>query len=394
LCVLKTAILNNFQKIRKTMMFESRSLYGMSELLPTQCIDQLYADGISLPNSRDLTDHVIEINRLLSDRINNCKDVFPIWLCWEYVRDLFITPNGLAVEGTREAANLYYANRDLYPYQMYINWRPVNEGNILYSDGKFATLLYRWNNDEFTDFSKVSDAGDYTKTGIYDFLDQSEKAVIVVDCENSDPYKLCAVLRNLDQEALEKVSKIILYDDAHSASAWKILSSYIFCPVEHIMIDRVKKTKSLVDIRLTAGACKEFYQNHVDSFILVSSDSDYWGLISSLSDARFLVMVEWDSVSGDLKAAMDAAGIFYCYLDDFYSGDTGDIKISALTREIRSYLDSAVQLNVNEMLDHAFRVTRVEMSDAERQQFYNKFIKPMHLVIKEDGTVEIRLQNR
>lgn len=239
-----------------------------------------------------------EINRLLSDRINNCRDLFPIWISWEYIRELFITPNGLTEEGTRDAARLYYSHKDLYPYQMYINWFPSSEGNILYSDKKFAVLLYRWHNDEFTDFSKVSDAGDFIKGGIYDFLEQSIKSAVVVDCENSDPYKLCATLRNLGGDVLEKISKIVLYDDVHSASAWRILSSYVSCPVEHIMIDRVKKTKSLVDIRLTAGACKEFYQNNVDSFILVSSDSDYWGLISSLPDARFLVMVERESVSG------------------------------------------------------------------------------------------------
>lgn len=91
---------------------------------------------------------------------------------------------------------------------------------------------------------------------------------------------------------------------------------------------------------------------------------------------------------------MNAAGIFYCYLDDFYTGDAGDIKINALIREIYAYLDSTVQLNVNEMLDHAFQATRAEMSGAERQQFYNKYIKPMHLVIQENGAVEIRLQSR
>ena len=57
---------------------------------------------------------------------------------------------------------------------------------------------------------------DYRKGGIYDFLDESKK---VVDCKNSDPGKLCATLCNLDQDSLLKVSKIVLYDDAHSASA-------------------------------------------------------------------------------------------------------------------------------------------------------------------------------
>ena len=39
-------------------------------------------------------------------------------------------------------------------------------------------------------------------------------------------------------------------------------------------LDR-KEDKSFLDIRLSVGVCKEFYQNQIDSFILASSDSDY-----------------------------------------------------------------------------------------------------------------------
>jgi len=40
--------------------------------------------------------------------------------------------------------------------------------------------------------------------------DDSEKTVLVVDCENSDPYKLCATLKNLDYEVMQKITAIIL----------------------------------------------------------------------------------------------------------------------------------------------------------------------------------------
>lgn len=63
------------------------------------------------------------------------------------------------------------------------------------------------------------------------------------------------------------------------------------------------------------------YKNDVDSFVIVSSDSDYWGLISSLPDAHFLVMIEREKCGPDMKEALADSGIFYCYLDDFYSGN-------------------------------------------------------------------------
>ena len=213
-------------------------------------------------------------------------------------------PNGLKEEGTKQAANLYYANRSYYPYQVYINWVPQDEGNILYNDKKFAVLLYRWHNDYFREFSKVSDVSSYVKGSIYEYIEGSEKAVVVVDCENSDPYKLCAVLKNLDYQYTQKISSIILFDDVHTASAWRILEDFTKIPVEHILIERVKESKSLVDIKLTARACQEHYINKVDSFIIVSSDSDYWGLISTLSEARFFVMIESEKCSPSMKNAL------------------------------------------------------------------------------------------
>ena len=90
------------------------------------------------------------------------------------------------------------------------------------------------------------------------------------------------------------------------------MRSYTSIPVEHILIERIKQNKSLVDIKLTARACKEHYQNEVDSFVIVSSDSDYWGLISSMPDAGFLVMIEREKCGPDMKAALADTCVFYC----------------------------------------------------------------------------------
>ena len=310
----------------------------------------------------------------------------------DIMRMLFIMPNGLTEDGTKDAADIYYASLSYYPYQMYINWVPMDEGNVLYNDKKFATLLYQWHCDAFTEYSKVSDAGAFVKNNIYDFIDDSEKTVLVVDCENSDPYKLCATLKNLDYEVMQKITAIILFDDVHTATAWRILENYTRIPVEHIMIERIKQNKSLVDIKLTARACQEHYQKQVDSFVIVSSDSDYWGLISSLPDARFLVMIEREKCGPDMKAALAESGIFYCYLDDFYSGNSEDIKKNALFKEMYRWIDNSVHLNVNDMFDAALRNTRIEMSPAERRQFYEKHIRHMTLTIDENGNVSIELK--
>lgn len=81
-------------------------------------------------------------------------------------------------------------------------------------------------------------------------------------------------------------------------------------------------------VRMTAGACKEHYQNDIDAFLLASSDSDYWGLISSLPSADFLVLAEYEKCGDSLRGALEKAGIFYCFLDDF-ADSASDIKVAA-----------------------------------------------------------------
>ena len=268
-----------------------------------------------------------------------------------------------------------------------MNWSATPDaGNILYNDKKFVTLLYEYHEDYFTDISKVSDAGLLAKEGIYDFLERSSRTAVVVDCENADPYKLYATLNNLDQAALlGKIVKIILYNDVHATTAWKVLEKFTQIPIEHNMIERIKENKSLVDIRLTTGTCREFFQNNTDSFILASSDSDYWGLISAMPEAHFLVLVEEEKCSPTIKKAMVDAGITYCYTDDFCTGNSNDIKVQAVLSEVKRSLDEAVQFNINDILDEAYRLTRANMSTGEKRQFYERYIKPMRLLIDRDG---------
>ena len=180
-------------------------------------------------------------------------------------------------------------------------------------------------------------------------------------------------------------------NDIHTTSAWKILERFTQIPIEHVLIERIKENKSLVDIRLTTGTCREYYQNNVDSFILVSSDSDYWGLISAMPEVRFFVMVESEKCSPTIKNALINAGISYCYIDDFCTGNSNDIKVAAVLREVRQKLDQAFHLNVRDILDEACRATRADMTTAEKNQFYDKYIKTMHVDISPNGEATIVL---
>lgn len=394
LCICRTSIERNFKKISDAMAREYRLIENMpDEWLPSASMAALKADGVSFvkKSSTKLAQHLIEINRLISDRINNCRSLFPDWVPWDYIKDLFIMPNGLTENGTKAAADLYYAHKFNYPYQCYINWRPYEAGNVLTDDRRFMTFLYEQHNDYFTEYSQTSDAGSLTKNRIYSFLSAAHRVVALVDCENVDPYKFCASLRSLAQEELDKISKIILFDDVHASTAWAVLERFTSIPVEYLMVERIHAGKSLVDGKLIARASKEFYKNDTDSFLLVSSDSDYWSLISDLDGANFLVMIESEKTSSALKTGLEERQIPYCYLDDFYLGGAEELKTSVVQAEISRQLD-ACTFDLEAMLTTALTKTRASMSEIEQKRFMEKLVGRLTIVVDDIKHVHIELK--
>ncbi len=394
LCRIRTAIEHNFGKINNGLRKEHRSIDSMTEYIPQDSLLQLIRDGVTIfrKSNSYLGQHIIELNRLIGDRINNCKVLFPTWLNWNYVKKLFLMPEGLTDEGIKAEADAFFKHLECYPYQVYMHWAPYDCGNILYSDKKFVTLLYEWNNDQFTQLNRVEDVGDYVTGNIYDFIEEGTNVTFVVDCENSDPYNLVAALLGLDEKYTRKIGKLILFDDVHTSSAWRVLEDHVSIPVEHVLIERVKEQKSLVDMRLAMRISEEYYRNGVDHFVLASSDSDYWAVITSLPEAKFLVMVEHGKCGVDMKLALEEKGIFYCYIDEFHSARSEGIMRDAVYRELLRYITDNLHFNFHDMLDAAVTSTRVNWDEAEKKQFFDKHIRPFQAVMDKDGSLRIELK--
>ena len=393
LCRLRTQLEINFLKVCKGIQQEGRSMMSMPEYIPTDSLQRLSDDGVDIyKHLHEPSPFLFNINSIIKSRINNCRSIFPDWIDWKYLSDIFIMPGGTTEEGTKESASFYYENQSHYPYKQYINWPAADEdnGNILFNDAKFVTLLYSMNGDEFREMHLVSDVSDRTKSDIYKFIEKSEKTVFIVDCENSDPYALCAAIRNLDQSKLSRIEKIILYDDVHAASAWEMLAQYIDIPVEYIRIERLKDNKSLADIKVAARTCIEFYKNGAESFVLASSDSDYWGLIEELPEARFFVMIEHEKSSHALKQALLSHDIPFCYIDDFYTGGAEDIKEDAIKREFTRLLSDALELNLYSALDEVLEHTRIFMTESEKENYIKRHVRPSILMDIEDDNVRLR----
>lgn len=389
---LRTALEHRYTKIFYEVNTNGREVLSIADYVPQDAVAELTKDGVKLSHKGRTypMDYLIEFNNLISDRINNCKSLFPDWVDWNYIKELFVMENGRSEEGVKAAGTLFNENRINYPYQVWLNWPvPHEDGNILLNDKKFVTLLYQNNYDEFRDFNKVIDVSSQIKGNIYDFINDGERIVMIVDCENSDVYNIIAMLHSLDWEHVQKVSKIILVNDVNQNLGWQELEKCTEIPIEHIMTHRVMDNKSLVDGTLIATAFTEYYEKEVDSFVLLSSDSDFWTLIASLKNkAKFLVMVEHFKCGPDYKDVLADAGVFYCYLDDFNDGEKSEqMKNDILLRAIDAELKNK-SFSMKEIFEEALVALRINMSSAQKEQFYKKHLKPMVTSVDEEGIVK------
>lgn len=391
LCKLRTTLLLKFRKTDDEMRYNLKNLDRL-EWYDQDNIKALERWGIKViqPNYRS-EKYIVDITRLIAENIDKCSELFYDWISWEYIKELFYSPRYKKPNILKKEFDKYMANLEYYPFQVYIHWNPKDYGSILYNDGKFISVLYEQHGEVFGDKTKFKDAAEDTKRNIYDFIEAGQKIAVVVDCENSDVYKLYGVIKNLNQDELSKIEKIILYDDYHTSSGWDWINRFTKIPVEHIEVARVTDSKSLVDIKMTAGVCEAFYKQNIDSFILFSSDSDYWGLISSLPDAEFLVMYEYSKCGQAIKDALSERGIYYCSIDDFCSGNIEDLKKAVLFDTLEKYLKDIPYINGRELAVKLYEETRIKASEREIETFYNKYIKTLRLKVDNDGNFRIEI---
>jgi hypothetical protein len=381
LCKLRTILFQKFKKTDDVMRFELKNLKSL-EWFDNEDIKQLENWGFEIIHSNYRSQQYMQdFTRLINENIDNCSNLFYDWINWSYIRDLFYIPKYNKPNVLKEEFNKYMENMEYYPFQMYIHWKPADLGSIIYSDRKFLKVIYAQHNDVFTDYTKYRDADDKTKNNIYNFISESSKTAIAVDCENSDVFKLYSVLKNLNQDELTKIEKITLYDDSNTTSGWDWLAKFTNIPVEHIEVERVTGHKSLVDIRMTASVCGDFYQNGITSFIIVSSDSDFWGLISSLPSANFLVMYEYEKCGTAIKSALSEHGIYYCAIDDFCTAGTDDLKKAVLFNELEKHLPTLYGKNPLELTQTLYKNTKIYATPKEMEVFCNKYVKTLRLKI-------------
>ena len=424
LCKIRNQIFLNYTELNN-MRMQLIPLDKMTDYVDTAGMTFLRKYDIDVTNvsgnSSNVTLNIAVINQYIVDRIDKIKKFIPDWVKYEYVRNLFLMPgcyaghNGANIKGKNlqpivkkihETRGTYLHQKSHCPYQTFINWpRPLDEedGNILFNDAKFLKMLYGANKDCFAACEYVIDAEQYEKDSIYEFVADANNIAVFVDCENVDPFCFAATIANLNSNNISKIKKIVLYDDVNTSTAWDHITSIIDIPIVKNDLNRLLDNKSLVDVTMTAGVCAEHYRENVESIILVSSDSDFWGLISSLPNARFLVLNESYKTSRAVLDKLDEHTIKHCFMDKFAQDKVQEFKNKVLYRGLYEKMDhfnktgEFLPLSIDELIRDIFFDAHISGSDLqikkEKRDFYNKYLKNGFVVepVEENGKLVFRM---
>lgn len=163
-----------------------------------------------------------------------------------------------------------------------------------------------------------------------------------VDCDNIDFFKFLSMLDTLEEEGIKNID-FYLYTDLKATYLWDILDdvrcsdsfNYIYKRV-----DRVKGNKSVVDLVITVDICKEVMENGCKKIGLISSDSDFYGVLDSLNV---------DFVVGYNSECTSSAYLHYLGKNDY---KTFDVKVFEKEETLTHSLDKIVTYMVLSILSN------------------------------------------
>ena len=344
LCQFRTTLLLHYNEIERDL----KRKYG--RISDTDRCRELYDSLLSKHGldfelyNYNVKDYITRVNDEIENRIDSVRLIFlpSAQNEWPYIRDLFIFP----MKNYENERKKFINSKEIYPFMCYINWDPHKAGNILENDSKFMSILYFNKGKEYA-VSKES-----MMNSLYNYSQNCNRLVICVDCENVDYISFYTAITQLRSEILNKIEKVLLFNDSNLKLGWNFYSIDLPVEFERIECPRIQDNKSTLDVKMASCITALHYRDGIDGFILATSDSDYWGLIDSISStAKFFILGEKDKISEKNISALDRNRIPYCMLDDFNSEeirnkikeDTYKEQIAALLSKklpsIESYLD-------------------------------------------------------
>ena len=375
LCSLRSLIIANFTDINE----QFRNGVQLADIpMTARLVSDIAKYDINIVNAGSLSRNVIELNSLIDARIEKIALGFK-GIPQEWIQEMFSMPAGDTIDGVRMAVRRYRQFKNFYPYQKYVNWpfaetpEEKRSKNIFGNDKDLHALLAEIHANK--------------ESKLIDFVGTANDVVVVVDCENSDAQRLYDALRTVKGN----LRKIILIDDTHTNLMWdEMVREYreSGVAIEHDELPRLKEQKSLVDLRMVAKTCEEFYKNNVSHFILASSDSDIWALISSLPDAEIMVLAEKCKCGDVLIEALTQHKIQRLFLEDITTASS-ELMDRIMHKQIEALMSKSY-IDVKRTVIHAAQKLNLFLDKAVIDRYTSEALAEV-CAVKEEETGKVIL---
>lgn len=319
---------------------------------------------------------VLVINQILREKFSSLKNLFPSYVNFSLLEEFICFNRNETLSDVQKAINNYMKNRNKYVHELFLNYNYNKVVNYLFLNDKYFMNILSLDR-EIPNNTKIS-ALEY-------FTNNTNKLLILVDCENTDVYKFYGFLRSLNQQTINKIKRVLLINDHDNQNkVWDIIKRFFDMDIQSIQVSRILKNKSRVDLTLTIETCKARYRDNIKDIIIVSSDSDYSTLYEQLPSINFFVLYDINKWSKKSSEVLDKYLIKSEDINKFVPKSIEDLRDMSITLTLEKLLKEKMTLSRKEILDALKDDCRL-MENSEINTIIDKKLSKLNVVVDSEG---------
>ena len=336
LCCIRNVLLINSEEINNALLKEKKDFWYCHSVITTS-LGSLSALGVKkVPKQVSALAYIQLVSGWISARIENCKEEVDAGEYWHLLKKA-VMMQGQSAKQIKKAQSLFVDDDPEKTLGLYANIPKCPLLEAVKNDDALIWAMGGKTGAAVQPPKALNVQQKIARDCILTFLDAHKATTIFVDCENVDPFFLCAALSVIPGDRRDKLNKVVLIDSEQSSVAWRRLPDHVSgIQISHIYVDPIKSEKmhSMVDMRMAVEITRE---KNGSGCIVVTSDSDIYGVLDPLNDSRsFLVFLEHKKTSTMTIETYESRKIPYVWIDELTTPESAALWSETVCAEFLS----------------------------------------------------------